>query len=450
MNFKMISVIALGVCLLASCQKDDDTDNAAKLDAQLSQALQDASNGLGKSHFLLPLSTELNKIPQDPKNPITQAKIDLGALLFHETGIGLNPKHANHMGTYSCASCHFASAGFQAGRHQGISDGGIGFGINGEGRVPDPEYDFSELDVQPVRSPSALNIAYQEAILWNGQFGAVGVNAGTDANWTPGTPKFVNHLGYHGTESQAIAAQDVHRLKMDSDICEDLNYRQLFDKAFPNIPPPGRYDKERTGLAIAAYERILLPNQAPFQLWLRGKSNAMTEQEKRGAVLFFGKANCASCHNGPNLASMDFYALGMKDLFENQEATYGADANSDGNLGRFSFTKNDADKYKFKVPQLYNIADSPFYGHGSSFRNVRDVVAYKNAAVKENPNVPDSQLAEEFKPLGLTAEEVNDIAAFIETALRDPNLLRYQPLSIRSGNCFPNNDPQSRIDLGCD
>ncbi len=102
------------------------------------------------------------------------------------------------------------------------------------------------------------------------------------------------------------------------------------------------------------------------------------------------------------------------------------------------------------MPQLYNIADSPFYGHGSSFRNIRDVVAYKNAAVKENPNVPDSQLAEEFKPLGLTAEEVNDIAAFIETALRDPNLLRYQPLSIRSGNCFPNNDPQSRIDLGCD
>lgn len=109
----------------------------------------------------------------------------------------------------------------------------------------------------------------------------------------------------------------------------------------------------------------------------------------------------------------------------------------------------DADKYKFKPPQLYNLTDSPFFGHGSSFRSVRDVVEYKNKGMKENPNVPDSQLAEQFRPLNLTDEEVDDIAAFIEKALRDPNLLRYQPLSIRSGNCFPNNDPQSRMDLGC-
>ena len=449
MSLKTISILACAALFFASCQKDEDSSDSAKLDSQLSQALQDASNGVGKSHFILPLSTELDKIPQDPKNPVTQAKIDLGALLFHETGIGLSPKHASHTGQYSCSSCHFASAGFQAGRHQGISDGGIGFGINGEGRIPDPEYDVSELDVQPVRSPAALNIAYQEAILWNGQFGAVGVNAGTEASWTPGTPKEVNNLGYHGTESQAIAALNVHRMKIDDQVCNDLNYRQLFDKAYPNVPPANRYDRERAGLAIAAYERILIPNQAPFQLWLRGKSNAMNEQEKRGAVLFFGKADCASCHNGPSLANMEFYAIGMKDLFENTEITYGANSESCENKGRYCFTKNDEDMFKFKVPQLYNLADSPFYGHGASFGTVQDVVAYKNAGVKENPNVPDSRLADDFKPLGLTPEEINDISAFIENALRDPNLLRYQPLSVRSGNCFPNNDPQSKIDLGC-
>jgi cytochrome c peroxidase len=136
-------------------------------------------------------------------------------------------------------------------------------------------------------------------------------------------------------------------------------------------------------------------------------------------------------------------------LFETTELTYGADASSGGNFGRFDFTKNDADKYKFKVPQLYNIADSPFYGHGSSFRNIRDVVAYKNKAAKENPNVPDSQLAEQFVALNLTESEIDDITAFLTNALRDPDLLRYQPLSIRSGNCFPNNDSQSKDDLGC-
>ncbi len=451
MNNKSIFFLAMGAMLLfASCQKDDDASSTANLDAELRQTLRDASGGVGAAHYLLPLSHEFDKIPQDPRNPITQAKIDLGVLLFHETGIGLNPKHTNQTGAYSCASCHFASAGFQAGRHQGIADGGIGFGKNGEGREPDPAYQFSELDVQAIRSPSALNIAYQEAILWNGQFGAVGVNAGTEAAWTDGTPKFVNHLGYHGTESQAIAAQDVHRLLMNQQVCEDLHYRPMFDKAFPTVPAPQRYDKEHAGLAIAAYERVILANQAPFQLWLRGRPNTMSEQEKRGAILFFGKAGCVSCHNGPSLANMEFHALGMKDLFESSDITYGANSESCENFGRFCFTKNEADKFKFKVPQLYNLADSPFYGHGASFHTIREVVAYKNAGVKENSNVPDGQLDPRFKPLGLTATEIDEITAFIERSLRDPNLLRYQPLSIRSGNCFPNNDPQSRIDLGCD
>ncbi len=170
-----MSILALS---LASCQKDEGTtEDTVKLDLALEQVLKDASGGTGKSHFVLPYSNEYDKIPQDPKNPITQAKIDLGALLFHETGIGLSPKHASNMGNYSCASCHFASAGFQAGTHQGIADGGMGFGINGEGRIANPEYDVTELDVQPVRSPSALNIAYQEAILWNGQFGAFTVGS---------------------------------------------------------------------------------------------------------------------------------------------------------------------------------------------------------------------------------------------------------------------------------
>jgi cytochrome c peroxidase len=449
MKWQIFTVLLGAGLAFSSCQKDEPS-TAGHLDADLEQVLKDVSGGVGKAHFRLPYSTEYTQIPQDPKNPITQEKITLGALLFHETGIALSPKHASHAGMFSCASCHFASAGFQAGRHQGIGDGGMGFGVNGEVRLPSPDYSLSELDVQPIRSPSALNIAYQEAILWNGQFGAVGVNAGTQGSWTAGTPKEVNHLGFHGTESQAIAAQDVHRLKMDDDICQNLGYRKLFDLAFPDVDESLRYDKVRSGLAIAAYERSILANQAPFQLWINGNTNAMTDQEKQGAVLFFGKAQCASCHNGPSLANMEFYALGMKDLFENPEATYGATGASNENMGRYGFTKNEADKFKFKVPQLYNLADSPFYGHGSSFHSIRDVVVYKNKAVKENPNVPDSQLAEEFKPLGLSESEIDAITAFIERGLRDPNLMRYQPLSIRSGNCFPFNDPAARADLGCD
>jgi cytochrome c peroxidase len=449
MKCKSLPGLVALVLFFTACKKDN-TPNDVQLDGQLEQALLAASGGVGDSHYLLPMSSEFNKIPQDPKNPLTQEKVNLGALLYHETGLALNPKQNIGMETYSCASCHFAGAGFQAGRHQGISDGGSGFGINGEGRHISPGYAAAGLDVQPIRTPSTLNIAYQEATLWNGQFGATGVNAGTQLLWTPGTPKEINTLGYQGTETQAIAGIQIHRLKMDEQVCANLNYQPLFDAAFPNADPAIRYDREHAGLAMAAYERTLLANQAPFQLWLRGNKNAMSQQEKRGAILFFDKTGCANCHNGPSLANMEFYALGMKDLYENPETTYGADATSDANLGRFSFTQNEADKYKFKVPQLYNLANSPFYGHGASFTSLREVVAYLNLGVKENGTVPDSQLAENFKPLNLSAEEVDDITAFLNNALHDPNLLRYQPLSVRSGNCFPNNDTQSRIDLGCE
>ena len=361
MNFKtLLMLFSIGL-LTASCQKDEEPDTSnASLDQELERVLESASNGIGKSHYLLPESSDYSNIPQDPKNPLTKEKVNLGALLYHETGLAINPMHIEGTGTYSCASCHFASAGFQAGRHQGIADGGMGFGFNGEGRRPAPGYDHSELDVQPIRTPSALNIAYQDVILWNGQFGATGTNAGTEANWTPDTPKETNSLGYEGTETQAIAGLSVHRMEVTENICNVFNYKQLFDQAFSDVPEADRYDREYAGLAIAAYERTLLANQAPFQRWIKGQNNAMTAQEKRGAILFFEKASCATCHNGPSLANMEFHAIGMKDLFENQEATYGADVNSDANLGRFSFTGRDQDRFKFKVPQLYNLADSPF------------------------------------------------------------------------------------------
>ncbi|MEM6723044.1 MAG: cytochrome-c peroxidase, partial [Bacteroidota bacterium] len=105
--------------------------------------------------------------------------------------------------------------------------------------------------------------------------------------------------------------------------------------------------------------------------------------------------------------------------------------------------------FKFKVPQLYNLKDSPFYGHGSTFTSVEDVVAYKNAGIAENTSVPAGQLASSFQPLNLTEYEIYQITAFVEDALYDPDLLRYTPNTLPSGLCFPNNDLDSKADLGC-
>lgn len=438
--------ILLIITSVSACSPNKSVE-ADPLDAQLEQTIQ------SKGMYLLPNSNEFSKIPQDARNPITAEKVALGQLLFHETGLARNPKKNSGFLTYSCSSCHHAKAGFQACVPQGIGDGGVAFGRTGESRFKSNTYSESDIDVQPVRSPSAMNIAYQPNILWNGQFGATHLNIGTQASWTKDTPKENNNFGYQGTETQAIAGQGVHRLEISKAFLERYNtYLELFKKAYPDINMNDPLQLKINGaLAIAAYERTLLSNEAPFQQWLRGNNQAMTTDQKKGAILFFGKAQCNQCHSGPSLAAMNFYAIGMNDLHNGnfgQNGVFAVTSNKPEHLGRGGFTGKPADMYKFKVPQLYNLKDSPFYGHGSSFSKIEDVITYKNIAKPENKNVPIGQLAKEFKPLNLSAEEVRLITEFVKEGLYDPNLKRYIPKSLPTGLAFPNNDPQSRKDLG--
>lgn len=442
--FCLLTVLLL--LSLTACQTDL-IEERSSWDISLDEAIENALGPDGKKSLTMPTGIRLDEIPQDPKNPLTEEKIALGRELYHETGLSTQVKKEEGMFTISCASCHHVAAGFQAGKQQGIGDGGIGFGLKGEARSKNPHYDISEIDVQPIRTPSAMNGAYQKIQLWNGQFGATGMNEGTESKWTKDTPKETNELGYEGLETQAIAGLKVHRMQVNKDFVDGMHYKKYFDIAFADISEEDRYTREYAGLAIAAYERTILANEAPFQRWLRGERDAMTVTQKRGAALFFGKGNCASCHNSPALNEMEFYALGMPDL--DGPGVYGG-VDADTKKGRGGFTGNPEDMYKFKVPQLYNLKDSPFYGHGGTFNSIREIIEYKNEAVPAKASVPSGQLAEEFKPLGLTADEINAITAFLQNGLYDPALDRYLPPSLPSGLCFPNNDPQSRKEMGCD
>lgn len=434
---------------LSGCMQDSSViiPESQHLEYSLQDLISQASPTGDPDYFRFPEATQLDRIPQDRKNPLTIARIELGKQLYHDTSLGIRPKKIAQEYTYSCASCHHVSAGFQAGIRQGIGEGGIGFGVRGETRTINPDYTSEEIDVQPIRTPSALNVAYQRVMLWNGQFGAVGPNERTENRWTPETPLAVNNLGYEGVESQAIAGLLVHRMDVDSNWVVGMGYQHLFDDAFPSWEPIRRYSREAAGLAIAAYERTLLAQEAPFQRWLAGESQAMSEQEIAGAILFFDKGRCVTCHTGPALNKEGFNALGMNDL--DGPGIYGAGVDQNTHLGRGGFTGQPSDNYKFKVPQLYNLKDSPFFGHGGNFESVRSVIAYKNAAVAENPMVPIEALDKHFEPLGLSEEEIDAITVFIEDGLHDPNLHRHVPGYVLSGFCFPNADQRSKEDLGC-
>lgn len=117
--------------------------------------------------------------------------------------------------------------------------------------------------------------------------------------------------------------------------------------------------------------------------------------------------------------------------------------------GRGGFTGIASDNFKFKVPQLYNLKGIEFLGHGSSFNTIKEVLEYKNKAISENSKVNKEQLSEHFVPLNLTMEEIELITIFISESLYDRNLERYVPFDLMSGNCFPNSDEISKIDLNC-
>lgn len=438
----------LCVVLIGQACSEDNLPNP--LDVKLQKTLRNVSPTGDVEHFILPASDDYANIPNGQKNPLTKEKVELGKMLFFETGIARDARYANGEGTYSCATCHVPSAGFMPGRQQGIADGGIGFGLNGESREQMSNYMAEELDVQGARPISVLNVAYVTNTTWSGKFGAFHANEGTEYLWGLDDPTTeTNHLGLDGLEAQNIEGLIVHRMVVDDYVLDTLGYRQMYDDAFGDFTEDERYSLLTSSFAISAYLRSLITNEAPFQDWLKGDNEAITESEKRGAVLFYSKAGCYRCHQGPAMSATEFHAVGVNDLCD-LPGSLATGIHDIRNMGRGGFTLRDDDLFKFKVPGIYNMADSPFYFHGSSKNSLREVVEYFNDGVAENPRVPKEQISSFFHPLNLSDTEMDDLVEFLENSLRDPNLERYVPEQVLSNNCFPNNDPTSREQLGCE
>ena len=412
------------------------------LDQSLRTALNGQSGGLGLSAFMLPDSDDYASIPQDPSNPITAEKIELGRMFFHDNRFALNGL-SDQSPSWSCSTCHTVANGFKPGISQGIGEGGEGVGADRRLSIGfDPlaaDQATNKPDMQPIAVPSILNVAFQEVVLWNGQLGNASnglANSGLPNHIVvpEAFPSSVNSHQLAGIESQAIAGQTAHRLRFteNSPLQNLASYRTMWNLAYPG----GSTDiAEDVGKAIAAFERTVYANKAPFQRWLRGDTDAMNESELAGANLFFGKAGCSGCHQGPALSSAQgasesdmFFALGLADFDNNKVAIHGHIAD-EARLGRGGFTQNPSQNYQFKVPQLYNLADADVFGHGASLASIKAVVEYKNKAEPQNAEAL-SNIDFRFQPLNLSIREVNELTTFLTTGLYDPDLARYLPAQL--------------------
>ena len=447
MNIVRYISILVVLVVFASCRSDEVIEQF-DLDKELTDVLNNASPVNHLAYYILANEFDYQFLPnQDPRNPVTREKAELGKFIFFETGMAQNPLRDDCFETYSCSSCHIPEKGFLPGRTQGIADGAHGFGHLGSIREKLDNYSENEIDAQGTRPLTVMNVAYMTNTLWSGLFGAHGVNEGTEDVWVGKLPE-INHLGYVGLESQNIEGMELHRLGVNEHVLDDYGYRELFDKAFADVPEEERYSPTTISFALGAYLRSVLTTRAPFQSWLKGDREALTERQKKGAMLFFGKARCSGCHNSPSLGSMNFHALGTKDLYE--FGGLNTSENDIRNLGRGMFTGEEADFYRFKVPQLYNLKDYATYFHGSSKESLSEVLDFKIRARSENPDVPDEELSPLFQPLDLTDTEKAQLLDFLENALYDPDMQRYVPKALPSGLCFPNNDALSKIQMGCE
>ena len=234
---KILAFLILSLAIFGCTQ--DKLENP--LDTNLTRTLQKLSPTGELDHFVLPDSDNLHAIPQGVGNPLTPEKVALGKMLFYETGLALDAMHESGVGTYSCSSCHIPSAGFMPGRVQGIADGGIGFGFNGEQRDQIEGYLEEEMDVQGARPLSLLNVTYVTNSMWNGKFGANGVNVGTEYAWHEEEELEVNFLGLDGLEAQNIEGLKAHRMRANRPTGRAHPFRAAprASRARAARPPPG-------------------------------------------------------------------------------------------------------------------------------------------------------------------------------------------------------------------
>ena len=147
--------------------------------------------------------------------------------------------------------------------------------------------------------------------------------------------------------------------------------------------------------SLGIFQRTLISKTSKFDKYLAGKSK-LTSQEKKGMNLFFGKANCSSCHSGFNFTN---YKLTNNGLYKNYK-----------DVGRMRATKDSSDLAVFKTPSLRNVSVTAPYMHDGSIASLKQVILHYNSGGREHPN-KDSLI----KPINLSDSEINDLVSFLNS-----------------------------------
>jgi cytochrome c peroxidase len=214
--------------------------------------------------------------------------------------------------------------------------------------------------------------------------------------------------------------------------------------------------------AIAAFERTQYSGNAPFDRFLAGDPQAISEQAQRGWALFQGKGRCSACHAfnvvSPLFSDQKFHnigiaahvqnfselarkALGILKSGDTKQIDELALQTSYSELGRFLVTKNPADIGAFKSETLRNIGVTAPYMHDGSLATLFDVIDHYNKG-----GVPNPFLDGGMQRLALSEAEIEDLVAFL-FSLTDDRFAEFNKEEIARQTALKTNRPQRETEI---
>ena len=283
------------------------------------------------------------------ENPYTPEKASLGKKLYFDPRLSAATAQ-------SCASCHNPGFGWGDGLAVGVGNG---------------------MEKLSRRSPTIVNAAWGAIFMWDGRAASL--------------------------EEQALGPiQSPQEMNMPIERLIDrlaaiTGYAPLFEAAFPGEG----LNPNTLAKAIATFERTVVSERAPFDTWIDGDAQAISEEAKRGFAVFNTKGRCSSCHEGWNFTNDGFQDIGLPDE----------------DIGRGKYLPDILKmQHAFKTPGLREIASRGPYMHDGSLQTLEDVVAHYDKGGVERPSRSDL-----VGKLNLTSQEKSDLVAFLKTLTSNLN-----------------------------
>ena len=251
-------------------------------------------------------SAPIKPIPNEVK--VDAKKVQLGKKLFFDTILSKD-------GTISCATCHDLQNG---------GDDGLKFSFGIDGQIGD------------INSPTVYNAVFNFRQFWDGR------------------AKDLKEQVFGPIENPVEMG---HSMDLTVKV---LKKNSAYIKEFGTIYSDG-ITHQNVADAIAEFEKALITPDSPFDRYLKGDKDAISEKAKEGYRLFESKG-CILCHHGVNVGGNFYNKFG---IYEDADSKH---------LGRYSITKREEDKHVFKVPSLRNIALTAPYMHDGRVSTLKEAV----------------------------------------------------------------------------